>query len=290
MSNNKNEIPFESPMGRIVQGSAYVGQTHDLNNVLLTPFKSGPDAGKPRRNWFIGLAVPKNSPEWAAFEAKVIELAQTHPQYLINGAVNPRFSLKIRDGDDATPNQNGTRNVDREGFAGSNILAFSTSYAPEVVGPYDQTTGSCPAFSRNESYMAQGANHGLPGDWVVVRGTMAINNNAQNPGIYLNMKMIMHCYEDVRIRPQETATEAFRDYKMPARPPAVAAPMQQGYQPPQQTHQEPAPGSYQPPPPVPVAPGGYQPPAQQGYQPPQRPHQAQRQGFAGGPNPDDIPF
>ena len=57
---------FTTPVGRLVMGSLYDGQDTDAEGRPLV-YKTGPDAGKPRKNFFFGIAIQKGS-DYAGFD------------------------------------------------------------------------------------------------------------------------------------------------------------------------------------------------------------------------------
>ena len=65
---------FISPVGRIVQGSMHKPKTTDINGLPLV-YKTGASAGQPRVEYYFGLAIAKNDPGLAAFNASLGEAA-----------------------------------------------------------------------------------------------------------------------------------------------------------------------------------------------------------------------
>lgn len=167
------------PVARVVQGDLYKAQDKDNQGNPLV-IKTGPNAGKPRVNFFFAIAVPKTPglTHWAheSWGQKIWALG--HAWWPQGQAQQPRFAWKIEDGDDATPNQNNKRNCDREGFPGNWIIQLGSSYAPKI-------------FDESGNPMLQ---EGLVrrGFWVEVFANLASNENAQNPGIYINHSMVAY--------------------------------------------------------------------------------------------------
>lgn len=158
-----------SPVGRLVQGSAFEGNTTDNDGRPLTDRN-----GSPRTNYFLGLAVPKDSPDWAAFKAQIdaVAAAAWPNQWHL-----PTFSNKIIDGDDTTPDMNGNRPCDKEGFAGHWVVRFSSGFAPQVY-----TKGGT-AIITDQTAIKRG-------DYIRVYGSTSSNGNAQKPGVYVNLGMV----------------------------------------------------------------------------------------------------
>lgn len=173
-----NRVNLLTPVGRLVMGSLYKPSTKDADGNPLT-FKSGENFGKPRVNYFLALAIPKQGESlWSMTDwgntIRTVGL-QAFPQ----AHLSPTFAWKVTDGDDATPNTKGKRACDTEGFPGNWILRFSGSFAPKVYreegGAYVQVT--------EEGYIK-------PGYYVQISGTVSGNNSQQRPGLYLNHSMV----------------------------------------------------------------------------------------------------
>jgi hypothetical protein len=161
------------PPARLVQGDLYKAQDKDQHGAPLV-IKTGPNIGKARVNFFFAIAIRKNAGEQVWWQtpwgAKISQLGMSWwPQ---GQAQNPRFAWKIEDGDDTTPNQNGRKNCDREGFPGHWIVQLGSSFATKV---YD---------SQGNPLLQEGLVK--RGFWVEVLANLASNENAQNPGIYIN--------------------------------------------------------------------------------------------------------
>lgn len=173
------------PVARIVQGDLYEPQTKDNQGAPLT-IKTGPNAGKARVNYFFAIAIPKNPGEVAFWQtpwgAKIYQLTQSWwPAFFdrqTGACNNPRFAWKIEDGDDATPNQNNRRNCDREGFPGHWVVQLGSSFPTKV-------------FDEQGAPLLQ-AGLVKRGYWVEVYANIASNENAQNPGIYINHSMVAY--------------------------------------------------------------------------------------------------
>jgi hypothetical protein len=168
-----------TPIGRLVQGSLYQGATTDAENKPLL-YKSGPNMGQPRVNYWFSLAVQKqqeqhwNQTEWGK---KIWEVGQVS---FPNGQANsPHFAWKIIDGDSMIPNTQGNRPCDHEGFPGHWILKFAGAFAPSLFND----TGTLPLTEPNAIKL---------GDYVQVYGFIDSNNSMQQPGVYLNHSMIAH--------------------------------------------------------------------------------------------------
>lgn len=230
-------IEFITPMGRIVQGSPLEPSTTDSKGQPLT-IKTGPNAGQPRTNFFIAVAIPKNDPAWPAFKALLDQESRAgYPQYFnaqTGQCTHPRFTQKISDGDSV--DANGQPNPSKEGFAGHWVVKFSSSYAPKLFHK-GQLLNEKTAIKR--------------GDWVRVAGNAAANIGSDVPGLYLNHNGIELLYQGDPIVSGPDAGAMF------AAAPAAALPLPPGARAVTLGHGTPAPfGGATPPPP----PGAYAPP------------------------------
>jgi hypothetical protein len=171
-----------TPVGRIVAGDCFKGSDKDANGNPRT-IKSGPNAGQPTTQYFIGLAIAKTDPGWPALEQAIDAAAREAFPSLFDAAgkcVRPDFARKIVDGDSQIPNQNNKRPCDKEGYPGHWVVSFSTSFAP---GCY--TKGGAERIMDTTAIKK--------GDYVRVDGSVKGNDNAQKPGVFLNHNMVEFC-------------------------------------------------------------------------------------------------
>ena len=125
------KVNITSPVGRIVMGSLYDPSTTDAEGKPLV-VKTGPNAGKPRVNYFFALAIPKGAePHWAHTPWGQ-QIWNVGNQAFPNAAQSPAFTWKIEDGDSQIPNKKGRKPIDNEGWRGHWILKFSGGFAPKV--------------------------------------------------------------------------------------------------------------------------------------------------------------
>ncbi len=255
------DLEFLSPVGRIVTGDPYRGRDKDTEGNPLV-IKHGANAGQPRVEFSIGLAVPKrgevhwNQTEWGLkLWNKGVE---SHPTcFGSDRGMVREVAFKVADGDSQVPNTKNKRNCDREGFPGHWIIFFSNGSAPRCYN----STGTEP--------LADGVIK--RGHWAQVHCYVKSNENNQKPGMYMNMSMIAHAGFDTEISTGADASQVgFGQESAPAHvsqtpvggmgtPPPAGA----GAPPPaQQQTAPPAQQQYTPPP------GAGAPPAQQQYTPP----------------------
>jgi hypothetical protein len=178
---SKTRETFTTPVGRLVQGDCFEAQTKDQQGNLRV-IKTGPNAGQPNPTFFIAVAYAKDNAEFNAFYALLDRVARAEWPALFptpgGPCVNPKFAMKVVDGDGL--DTNGKSNATKEGFAGHWIVRFASSYAPKVVRPAGNGTWETitdPAAIKR-------------GYFVRIAGSVTGNDNAQNPGLYVNLDMI----------------------------------------------------------------------------------------------------
>lgn len=167
---------FLTPVGRLVQGDPFEAQTKNMQGQPLVTM-----SGQPTQRFFIAVAFRKDDPLFPAFYQKLNEVARGSFPTLFNAqgqCSHPRFSWKLADGDGM--DDNGKSNATKEGFAGHWVVKFSSSFAPRCFHaghyqPHEQIQDPR-AIQR--------------GYFVRVAGTIEGNDNAQKPGLYVNLSMV----------------------------------------------------------------------------------------------------
>lgn len=170
---------FLTPPGRLVQGSCFEAQKTDAEGNQLV-IRNGPNAGKPRVDYFMALAIPKTDPGWAELYAKIHQTAKEGFPNYFDGQGNcilPTFAFKVTDGDSQVPNTRGTKPYDREGYPGHWVLSFSGGFAPRCHSRGGEAVLTDPASIKR-------------GDYIRIYGSVASNESSQRPGIYLNHSMV----------------------------------------------------------------------------------------------------
>lgn len=175
----ETRVNITSPVGRIVAGSLYKANDKDFDGKPLV-VKTGQNAGQPRVNYYIGLAIKKEPghTHWAqtTWGAKIWQVGHTaFPQ----AAQRPDFAWKIEDGDSTIPNKRGKKPCDNEGWAGHWIIRLSSGFAPKVY----RQEGAGLVQEMQADYVK-------PGYFVEVAFTVDGNANQNNPGVYLNNQMV----------------------------------------------------------------------------------------------------
>lgn len=177
--------PAGQMAGRLVMGSVYDPQTKDMQGNPLT-VKTGPNKGQPTQKFFFALAVKKGAEgHWAHTDWGKVIWAIGHAAFP-QQAQAPSFAWKVSDGDSVTPNKNGRKNSETEGFPGHWVLMFSSTYPPKVVNTQGQTINEPGAVKIG--YYAQ------------VLGSCSGNGNTTNPGVYLNGDAVIFVAYGAEIR------------------------------------------------------------------------------------------
>lgn len=158
---------FLSPRGRIVGGSVLTGRRTDFQGKPLTT-----QAGEPRIEYFMALAVPKN--EANELLALIRQVAAS--SFSLGEPDRPNFSWKFEDGDSQTPNSRGRRPCDRAGYPGNIVFRFSSGFPPKL---YDSQIQEI--VDPNKVQL---------GDYLRVHGTIRGNDSSMQPGLYLNHDMV----------------------------------------------------------------------------------------------------
>ena len=166
---------FVTPVGRLVQGSLYEPNTTDADGKPLI-IKTGLDAGKPRIDYYVGIAIPKGAEQdwkltsWGQIIAAVGYAAfPAQSQY-------PGFAWKIIDGDSQVPNKKGRKPCDKEGFPGHWVINLSGGFAPKI------TNADGSAFINDVGAVKLG--------YYVQTHVMVRGNTGPNPGVYLNFDYV----------------------------------------------------------------------------------------------------
>ncbi len=180
------KFPFLLPVGRFMFGSLYKANDKDFDGNPLV-FKSGADKGKPRLEFVVGVAIPKDgtNQHWAvtAWGAEIWKAG--HSGVANAGQMGDDFSWKVTDGDSAVvpkarPNKTAPKAPrEKEGYPGHWVLNLKSSYAPKIV---DGTDGSFRPMLQPDAVM--------PGDWIQVQGDAQYNSSESNAGVFLNHSIV----------------------------------------------------------------------------------------------------
>lgn len=177
-----SKTPITFPVGRLVQGNVYKGNTTDSKGVALV-VKTGPNKGQPMTQFYFAVAIPKTPghTHWSQTDwgQKVYQVgAEGYPAQYQGRA----FSWKIEDGDSVEPNKNGRKPADNEGWKGCWVVKFSGSYgAPRIV--QRDATGRPVDFMVPDAIKL--------GYYIQVGGECADNKPSESPGVYMNYSAVM---------------------------------------------------------------------------------------------------
>lgn len=205
---------YLSPVGRLVQGDCFEPQTKDQQGAPRV-IKTGPNAGQPNPQFYIGVAFRKDDPQWPAFWAILDRVARAAwPQFFPNPqgpCTNPKFAFKVLDGDGY--DTQGRSNATKEGFAGHWVVRFTTAFPPKCypVGRYaahDQIT--------DKTLLRRGY-------YVRVAGTVKSNENPTNPGLFLNFDLVELAGYGPEIVSGPDASQVFGGAPAVALPPGASA-------------------------------------------------------------------
>lgn len=209
MAQQSTQILF--PVGRIVMGSLYKPRDKDAEGKPML-IKNGPDAGKPRVDYFIAVAIPKTGePHWAHTEWGQKIWATGH-QAFPQAAQAPSFAWKIEDGDSTVPNRKGRKPCDNEGWKGHWVVKFGGGYAPKIF--QQPSPGTFVELSTPDAVKC--------GYWVQVAGSVAGNGSAQQSGVYINHGMVLFVRPDAEIVLGPDAATAFAGAAVSAALPGAA--------------------------------------------------------------------
>lgn len=179
-------VNITTPVGRLVQGSLYTGKTMNDDGTPKA-YKTGKNAGQPRTEYYIALAIPKGAEQhWSqtAWGAEIWRIGHTaYPQ----AAQAADFSWKVVDGDSAQPGKlykgkPGKAPRENEGFPGHWVLKLTSSFPSNIYkhrdggGPNDFDPFDTPGAVKLGYYIQ-----------VVVQ---CQPNEGQSPGVYLEQRMI----------------------------------------------------------------------------------------------------
>jgi len=170
-----------TPVGRLVQGDCFEGQTKDAEGNPLV-IKNGPNAGQPRVDYFMAIAIAKTDATYNDLWAIIHNEARTSFPSLFDangGCISPKFAFKVTDGDSQVPNTKGTKPCDREGFPGHWVLNFSGGYAPK-----------CYILENGAHKLITDPSMIKRGYYIRIAGSVKGNGSQQQPGIFLNHSMV----------------------------------------------------------------------------------------------------
>lgn len=211
MANDRTDILF--PAGRLIMGDCYAGSDKDSKGQPRL-VKTGPNAGKPATQFFLGVAIPKVQGEqsWAqtAWGQQILAVgAAAFPGFY----QNPAFAWKVEDGDSTVPNKSNKRPCDSVGAPGHWIVKFSSQFAPKIF--QQPTPGTFVEVTAADVVKR--------GYWIQVSGNVAGNKSSESPGVFVNHSMVLFVRADTEITSGPDAASAFAGAAVSQALPGVAA-------------------------------------------------------------------
>lgn len=170
-----NETQFTTPVGRMIGGSLYRGETVDRKTGAPKVYKTGAKKGQPRTDYNIGVAFPKTPgvQHWASEPWLQQVWNAGHAAFPQGDAQRRDFAWKITDGDSQEPNKNMKRPCDQEGYPGHWVIWFSGTMAPKATN------------SDGSQYLHE-QDAIKPGYYVQVFCGVTDNKPSETPGMYWN--------------------------------------------------------------------------------------------------------
>lgn len=193
-----DRITLVTPVARIVAGDLWEPRKTDFQGNPLT-YKSGPNSGQPRVEYFIALAIPKNSPEWPAIHQAIYKEAVRGFPHLFDQQGNfqgQKFAWKITDGDSPILKSNNVRPCDKEGYPGHWVLSCGSTIAPKV-------------YDRNNAPIDPSTRAIKRGDYVRAQISFVANEQSANPGLYMGANMIQFSHQGDEITSGPDAAAVF---------------------------------------------------------------------------------
>jgi hypothetical protein len=177
-----SKIFLVTPVGRFVQGDLFEGSDKDQHGRPRVDKQ-----GRPKMQWFVGLAVPKG-PEFDGMWAQIVTKVQ---QDFPGGEWNlPTFAWKVEDGDDP-------KHAQREGFPGHWVMRLTSGFPPKVFDAQAVPQPVGPQYVKKGDYLQ--VQVGVEGNREPAHG---------KPGVYLNVGQVIVCGFGPEIvsgpRPEET--------------------------------------------------------------------------------------
>ena len=205
----RTPVPFNTPPGRFIGGSLYQGSTKDDKGNIKV-YKTGANAGQPRTDYSVGIAIPKTKAHWAEEPGWGQTIwAEGHAAWPAGQASHPSFAWKIVDGSSTVPNKKMKKPCDQEGYPGHWIVWFGGTTPPKLA----VAIGTEPQWNDQPGFC-------MPGDIIEVRGSVVGNESSETAGVYLNYDAVcMRAYhQDGRIQSQsiDLASAGFGSAPLPA--------------------------------------------------------------------------
>jgi len=185
--------------GRLIQGNLYTPSDKDSDGNLRT-IKTGPNAGKPKSSYYIGIAIPKTAAAWWSepWGAQALAVVQ---QDWPRGEYSQRadFAYKILDGDQKTSTGKTIAHA-----AGCWVIRLESMVQPAL-------------WNSNASARLVEPNAIKTGYWVQVAFDYKGNGQATKPGMYANpVHVALAGYDTEIVGGPDVATAGFGNAALPA--------------------------------------------------------------------------
>lgn len=185
--------------GRLIQGDLYTPNDKDESGQPRL-IKTGPNAGKVKSSYYIGVAIPKTAAQWWAEPFGAQMLAEAHAAWP-RGEAGSRadFAYKILDGDQLT--QQGRRIANAENCW---FIRLESMVQPAL-------------WNRDASARLTEPNAIKRGYWVQVCFEYKGNGQAQKPGMYANpVHVALAGYDQEIISGPDVSAAGFGQAALPA--------------------------------------------------------------------------
>lgn len=185
--------------GRLIQGNLYTPSDKDSDGNLRT-IKTGPNAGKAKSSYYIGVAIPKTQAAWWSepWGAQALAIVQ---QDWPRGEFSQRadFAYKILDGDQKT-----TTGKTIAHAAGCWVIRLESMVQPAL-------------WNSNGSARLVEPNAIKTGYWVQVAFDYKGNGQATKPGMYANpVHVALAGYDTEIVGGPDVATAGFGNAALPS--------------------------------------------------------------------------
>lgn len=200
---------FTTQVGRLVGGDVLIGRSVDFEGRPLTT-----KDGKPREDYYIAVAYPKDTPATNDLLCDIRDEAAA--EFRHGETQRPDFAWKLTDGDSTVPNMRGRKPCENEGYPGHWVVRFSSGFAPKLYDAENREITD-PARCRR-------------GYYVRVAGQVRANGSSTKPGLYVShalVQLVAHG-EEIHTGPDAAVVFGAPPASLPAgasRTPIASAPM-----------------------------------------------------------------
>jgi hypothetical protein len=183
------KFEFTTPCSRLVAGDAMKKHPSMDDNGAQRLIKTGQNAGQPREDFYVGIAVPKTQADWKnePWGRVIVQAAVAAFPHLVdaNGNnTNPNMpvAMKVIDGDSPHPNKAGSIPNQKEGYPGHWIINAASAGSPARLYEFDHQAKVAKPLTAGKEIKR--------GYFVQLNAEVTSNNSTQQPGVYVNPNMI----------------------------------------------------------------------------------------------------